>query len=680
MAGKSTIGQAIVFITGDLKGLNKSLGDAKKLVRQNMGEIVSTIKSIGIGMSAAGASIAGGLTIAIKKVEEVGSQIHDMAQRVNASTESMSAFKFVAEQNGTTLEAMANAYKFLAKAITKTGEAEDETDEKIGKKRETLTDKLSDLNERLMESERDLRLEQTERGGKDSSSRLRHQYDIEDRQKAIAKLRREIGDTKGELNDLDYGKANAFDRLGLSQGALIGKTPDQQMLITLLALQKVQDKTEQVALAVKLFGKNGTELLPMLAKDAGTLAEQFARTKELGLIWTQAETNAADRMGDSIGELRGSLFGVMKSAIVPLLPMISNFVQRIVQIVINVRRWAEANQSLVQKVIMIAGGVAALLVALGTVGIVLPAIISGFTALTAIFGALFSWTGLIIAGLAALAAAWSENWGNIQEYTKAVWQSLVDIVGLGAQGIATFIQALLALIQGDWKGAWQIMGDYFEQLWDKLLARLKISLEFVKLEFFKFSKWVNGILGRDTSSIDASIARSQQTLNQLQAGFVSGNMTAAPSFGNIGDKFKEIGNKIKSGWDSIKTAMTGGGASTGAASGSGGGSPADLLIDLAHMNRTVRRGGNGGLDRRQRRWAEIADMNFGPDRLSTRRASIDQMQRKAAQDASIAKHNWKEDPAAKAISAGFERYAKKLSPQGAMLILGQAAEFHDGSY
>jgi serine/threonine protein kinase len=82
------------------------------------------------------------------------------------------------------------------------------------------------------------------------------------------------------LLDVQQGSSTAattLQMLGLNIQQLQTLSPEQQFLQMAQAISKVQDPSRQAALAMELFGKSGTQLLPMLQQgEAGPPADLYA--------------------------------------------------------------------------------------------------------------------------------------------------------------------------------------------------------------------------------------------------------------------------------------------------------------------------------------------------------------------------------------------------------------------
>jgi hypothetical protein len=124
-----------------------------------------------------------------------------------------------------------------------------------------------------------------------------------------------------------------FAALGIqyrdSTGAL--RATDQVLLELASRFKDMPDGPEKSALAVKLFGKAGTDLIPFLNRGADGIDELTGRFRELGgEIAGDTATRAAD-FNDDLNLLHASLKGMANRIAADVLPGLSDLVQGMVE-------------------------------------------------------------------------------------------------------------------------------------------------------------------------------------------------------------------------------------------------------------------------------------------------------------------------------------------------------------
>jgi hypothetical protein len=95
----------------------------------------------------------------------------------------------------------------------------------------------------------------------------------------------------------------ALADLGMTVGNLRGLRPEEQFRAIADAVSKVADPSTRAAIAMKIFGRSGVDLLPLLMNGANGIDKYMARVKELGLVYSSQEIQAAADFNDKLSEL-----------------------------------------------------------------------------------------------------------------------------------------------------------------------------------------------------------------------------------------------------------------------------------------------------------------------------------------------------------------------------------------
>jgi hypothetical protein len=123
-------------------------------------------------------------------------------------------------------------------------------------------------------------------------------------------------------------QAQAFDRLGVSiyetGGQLRGT--DEIFEQALANLADMGNETERNGLAMKIFGRGASELIPLLNRGSEGIAELSARARELGLVTGDEGVQAMDRLGHSVATLGGVIQSKVAGAITTALPTLQKAV------------------------------------------------------------------------------------------------------------------------------------------------------------------------------------------------------------------------------------------------------------------------------------------------------------------------------------------------------------------
>ncbi len=196
---------------------------------------------------------------------------------------------------------------------------------------------------------------------------------------------------------------DALKLLGLKVEDIIDLKPDEQFDKIMEAIADIEDPTTRTAAALDIFGKSGTDLLPML--DGGV--EGFRALKDeavkTGAVFTDEGAAKADKFGDSLGKLQASLSGVALVVADQLMPALQPMIDKLVNIISKFSEWIKQNPQLSQGLLTLAGvllGAGGIFYAVKSVVDVLKSMAIAMTLVQALSGP----KGWITLGLAAVAA------------------------------------------------------------------------------------------------------------------------------------------------------------------------------------------------------------------------------------------------------------------------------------
>jgi hypothetical protein len=273
--------------------------------------------------------------------------------------------------------------------------------------------------------------------------------------------------------------AEALAMVGLSAGDLEGLSADQQMGKIADGLMGIQDPGARAAVAMQIFGKSGTDILPMLEGGSAGMAAFADEAKRLGLIMDSETAAKADALGDAIDSVKSSMkmaFIQVGSAVAPILTQLA---QGLAIVAANVGKFISENQAFVVAVLK--GGAA--LFAAGTaitgIGYSLQGLSSGINLVLKGFGlfsalaspvllvaagigvavfALYKFKDQIGAALSPVASLVQQAAGAIGEgFSPAINDGIVVLNDLAATATTTFNGVYEAVAAGDLSGAMDVL-------------------------------------------------------------------------------------------------------------------------------------------------------------------------------------------------------------------------------
>ncbi len=297
----------------------------------------------------------------------------------------------------------------------------------------------------------------------------------------------------------------SLGKLGLTVDDLAKLSPDQQFKLIGDRLSQIQNPTLKAALAMEVFGKSGTKLLPLFANGARGIEELQQQARDLGLTMSTDDAQAAEAFGDTLDVLWKVLKKTVFTIGSALAPLLTEAAEGFTRVVVTVTNWIKENKDLVVWVFKIAAAAvaagAALVVlgtaisgvgaALGAIATVATGIGAAIATLGSIIAAIVSPIGLVIAGVVALAGyllyvtgvgEQALNWlasvfTDLKNDALAAFQGISDALAAGDIGLAAKI--LWLTLKMEWqKGVnwlqekWVAFKEFFLSVWTEAVFGL----------------------------------------------------------------------------------------------------------------------------------------------------------------------------------------------------------------
>ena len=136
--------------------------------------------------------------------------------------------------------------------------------------------------------------------------------------KFLAKGLDEAKHGSGELKE-------AFAKLKLNPKAFA--TSDEALRALADKFQKMPDGVQKTALAVKLFSRAGTDMIPLLNGGSAGLEEAAAKADKYGIVLTRAQAEAGEKFNDTLTETKAALTGLRNILGNYLIPIIQRYIE-----------------------------------------------------------------------------------------------------------------------------------------------------------------------------------------------------------------------------------------------------------------------------------------------------------------------------------------------------------------
>lgn len=229
---------------------------------------------------------------------------------------------------------------------------------------------------------------------------------------------------------------SALETLGLSLAELRAMNPQAQFDALSQAIAGVTDPSQRAGLAMTVFGRAGTALLPMLAEGADGIAKLKDEAHKYGYVMSQEVAEAGSNFNDNLDRLKGSLGGLAQQVVAGLLPTLNSLVKCAADVVAGIKEWINNNPNLVSTLAHVVASVGAVLTVFGALVAacgswiaLAPAVGAAWTIATGPIGITIMAIAGVVAGIVAL---W-KNWDKVCHYMAQTWDTLTIVICKGVE-------------------------------------------------------------------------------------------------------------------------------------------------------------------------------------------------------------------------------------------------------
>lgn len=391
--------------------------------------------------------------------------------------------------------------------------------------------------------------------------------DVSDEAEKVAQdLRNNFGLAESSAKDLLSATGDMLTGFGLSGEAaldLAGRT--NRLAVDLASFTNIEGGAERAskALTKALLGQRESvkELgIAILEEDvvakvaameaAGEFTDETDRQKRalatLEIAIGQSKNAVGDfaRTQDSVANqqrvLKERTKELSETIGVAFLPILQQLIATIQPIIKRVADWTAQNPELTKNIALAALAITGLIAAIGTLGLVIPPIITGFTLLA-------SPIGLVIAAVLALIVVgylFVTRWEEFKETILWIWEEFTLVIQGYINRIKKAIQLWIDYVKEKITTSWTAIKEFFIEIWERIKdafasatdwLKEKITTSWTALKEFFIEIW-EGIKDVFARAIDWLMEKLQPLLNMI-------------------DRVKEgasfVGGKISSGFQSV---------------------------------------------------------------------------------------------------------------------------------
>lgn len=232
---------------------------------------------------------------------------------------------------------------------------------------------------------------------------------------SIGKGLQKLSQNMVEANDASSKQAALFRALGVETSNADGSLRDTADVMTDLAgyFEGIEDGAVKTALAIKLFGKQGVDLIPLLNGGKEGLKAAREEAERFGIVVGEDTVKAAAAFNDNIDRLGKIVDGVFNQISAAVLPVLAAFSGALVQAVSDANSVSRAAQDIAKN------------------------------------GALFEWTKSVAIGFTWVMTTAENVWRLL----KSVGQLVGGVFASMATAISGYGDVIAKALTGDLKGA-----------------------------------------------------------------------------------------------------------------------------------------------------------------------------------------------------------------------------------
>ena len=296
-----------------------------------------------------------------------------------------------------------------------------------------------------------------------------------------------VGGLKKLKKNLD-GHADSWEKVGVEVKDANGQYKDITTIFydTVKGLSGIENETERDIVAMDLFGKSADELAGIIDDGGEALKTLGKEAEDLGVIIPQEDLDRANELNDTLDKLKAEIMPTITQLGIEIIEAIQPYLPAIKEAIDGI---CNALQNVSPQVVLIVGGVLALLAALSPMFSVLSSLTGVISTLTGSTGALGGALGAlsapvlaVVAAIGVLIAAFVHLWNTNEEFRNnviAIWDALKAKFEAFGQGIVERLNKMGFEFDNFGevvKAAWDYICNYLAPVFETALAEIEIVL------------------------------------------------------------------------------------------------------------------------------------------------------------------------------------------------------------
>ncbi len=344
----------------------------------------------------------------------------------------------------------------------------------------------------------------------------------------------DLGTVEGAMKKLSINIIKGdtvIEALGFNMSRLRQMSPEDQFEHVGKAIAQIEDPTLRTAVAVKVMGKSGSDLIPMLQ----SFDELKQDAEQLGAIIDERDAERADALGDSFDRVTTAITSIGRRIVSAVAEPLTGVTNSIANIIGWVANWTKRNEALVQQIITIGAVVLGIGTALVGVSAAVIGVGATFSALGAVIGSITAVAGTVFSAIGSAALAIVSPIGLVVTAIAGIGAYLVYtaveatggiqklgemFVGLGGTATEAWSGIVAALSAGDLALAGEIAFTSLEVAWLQVTSGLRSTWDGTSA--FLYNVWLNmveSIVQAAVGAYSAIAGAFDSTTNAIIAAF-----------------------------------------------------------------------------------------------------------------------------------------------------------------
>ena len=299
--------------------------------------------------------------------------------------------------------------------------------------------------------------------------------------------------------------ADAFKSLGISVTDSEGNMKSQEQMLweTLAALQNMEDGTEKATIANQLFGRSGSELMPLINGAAGSIDAMRQQAHDLGLVMSDETIDAGVKFTDSMDQVKRSLSAIGTKIGAEVMPIVQKALDFILEHMPEIQAVAQTVFSAIGSFVNTFIGVIN--------STLVPALSGLINFITSVF-----------------AGDWSGAWEIIKSAAVTIWNAIGSAISTPIEAAKTALLAIADAIGTALSTAWDGIKTTASTVWEGIKTTATTVWEAIK------------------TAVTTPIETAKTTLGTIVE-------TISTALSTAWDGIKTTASTV---WDAIKTAVT----------------------------------------------------------------------------------------------------------------------------